>query len=95
MRLYHGVRLDDIVELGPVLVGPSAYRALYDKTIKRVNIDETLKSNLRQIAGELVRRRRARQAMAGPRWEVFVGNTPKIDDRDGYGKAEKQQKQQE
>lgn len=47
----------------------STLRSIYETTVDAVDKDERLKMDLRRIARELVRRRRARQAMGGPRWK--------------------------
>jgi len=58
-----------------VTINAPNFHGIYENTVKAVNNNTAFKDNLRQIAKELVRRRRARQAMGGHRWEVFVGNT--------------------
>lgn len=60
-------------------INESSFGKIRDSTTDAVNNDEELKNDLRRAAKELVRRRRARQKMGGPRWEVFVGNTAKGD----------------
>jgi hypothetical protein len=67
--------------------GASKFRAIYDETINSVNDNELFKEVLRRAAKDLVRRRRARQAMGGPRWDVFVGNTVKGDHGAGNGRS--------
>jgi hypothetical protein len=84
VRLNPGRTLGDGVKLGSAreLRSASAFGATYDNTIDAVNNDEKLRNDLRRIAKELVRRRRARQKMGGPRWEVFVGGAVKANDRE-------------
>lgn len=79
VRLHPRLRLDDRVNLGPAL-SASAFDDVYDRTVDAVNNDGELRGELRRAAKELVRRRRARQVIGGPRWEVFVGNTVPAND---------------
>lgn len=77
------VRLDPGLLLGDKFEGwrynsESSFHAIDDSTKDAVNNNEELRQDLRRTAKELVRRRRARQAMGGPRWDVFVGNTVKV-----------------
>ena len=71
-------RLDDRIGPGEALdVDITGFDATYENIVGLVNSNEEFKDNLRGIAKDLVRRRRARQAMGGPRWDVFVGKTGK------------------
>jgi hypothetical protein len=85
VRLRPKLRLDDCRGFKPSL-GASVLRVVYDSMIKAVNNDEELKTDLRRAAKELVRRRRARQGMGGPRWEVFTSNMVETGDGDGEGR---------
>jgi hypothetical protein len=76
----------DIDRKYPLTIDAPSLDAIRANTVDAVNKYGAFKDYLRQLAKELVSRRRARQAMRGPRWEVFVGNTNKIDDGDGTGK---------
>jgi hypothetical protein len=79
--------LDDDTDLSESLtINAPSLNAICENTFDAVNKDEAFKNFLRRLAKELVSRRRARQVMGGPRWEMFVGNTDKIDDGDGNGK---------
>jgi hypothetical protein len=76
------------IDLGEsfTIINALSLNAICENTVDAVNKDEAFKDQLRRLAKELVSRRRARQAMGGPRWDVFVGNRDKIDDGDGNGK---------
>jgi hypothetical protein len=67
------------VDIGPAIKA-SEFHAIHERTVNAVNKHEKFKSDLREIAREVVRRRRARQAMGGPRWEAFVRDTAKAND---------------
>jgi hypothetical protein len=85
VRLSLDLDITEGYENGPAITA-SGFRAVYQKAIDLVNNNSFLKDRLRETAKELVRRRRARQAMGGPRWEVFVGNAAKTND--GEAKSE-------
>jgi hypothetical protein len=78
VRLRPDLRINGDFKQGP-RINASSFGKIRDSTTDAVNNDEKLKRELRRAAKELVRRRRARQKMGGPRWEVFVGNTVKTD----------------
>jgi hypothetical protein len=68
-------------------INAPSLNAICENTVDAVNNDEAFKGQLRRLAKELVSRRRARRAMRGPRWDVFVGNTVKGDNGAGKGKG--------
>jgi hypothetical protein len=80
-RLHPQLHFDGKVMFGAA-INALKFETMRKSTVEFLNNDEHSKLHLRQIAEELVRRRRARQAMGGPRWEVFVGNTVKTGDED-------------
>lgn len=75
VRMQSYPHLDDGNETDEFLdINAPNFEAVYANTVDAVNRDAAFRSNLRRIAKTLVGRRRARQAMGGPRWEVFAGN---------------------
>jgi hypothetical protein len=77
------LRLDDSVKPESV----ENFGTISESTVDAINNHERSRQDLRRAAKELVRRRRARQAMGGPKWEVFVSKTVKVDDGDGNRKG--------
>lgn len=63
------------------------FEAVYAHTVDAVNKKLAFRSNLRRIAKTLVGRRRARQAMGGPRWEAFAGNAAQANGGKNTGEA--------
>ena len=85
-RLRPMLRLDNRLKFEPPL-DESVFGVVQNSMAAAVNDDENLRKNLRWAAKELVRRRRARQAMGGPRWEAFIGNMSESGNGDGEGQG--------
>lgn len=80
------MQLDGRVVFGAA-INALKFETMRKSTVEFIDNDEESKRELRRIAEELVRRRRARQAMGGSRWEVFVGNTAKTGGGDEVGRT--------